>query len=325
VPSNVYRRPDGRWHARLRGKHLGYHETQEAAQEAVERARGTGTLQASTVALWAGLWPSLYPGRRNEETEAHNAEMVAPFVRAHGPRNLAAVTRLDAQAWAVAHPGHVRYLRLMFGKAVRAGLLDENVWDYVEAQGRSKTPRVPPTPEELARLEQAARARGWSHFADLVVFTAYTGLRLQEVSGVQTKDVLESGRRVVVSGKRRAGQADPPVRTVAVFGPGQAALGRQLPEVGRVWRSPSGRALNRDSVGRQFRAVREDAGYTGSFHGLRHYCASWLLDRGASREDVAVQLGHMDEAGHVDTTQVQRTYGHYSPAAALVRLEALAG
>jgi integrase len=324
MPSNVYQRPDGRWHARLRGKHLGYHETQEAAQEAVTAARGT-LPRRDTVTAWAGCWQSLYPGRRGEETAAHNAVMVAPFVRAHGDRFLQDVTRLEAQAWAVQHPGHVRYLRLMFGKAVKAGLVPENVWDNVEAQGRSKTPRLPPTPEELERLAGAARARGWHHFADLLIFTAYTGLRLSEVSGVQTKDVLESGRRVVVSGKRRAGQADPPVRTVAVFGAGQAALRRQIPEVGRVWRSPAGRPLNRDNVGRMFREVRGKAGYAGSFHGLRHFCASWLLDRGASREDVAVQLGHMDEAGHVDVTQVSRTYGHYAPDAALARLEVLAG
>jgi hypothetical protein len=33
----------------------------------------------------------------------------------------------------------------------------------------------------------------------------------------------------------------------------------------------------------------------------------------------------VDEAGHVDTTQVRRTYGHPSVAAALERLEVLAG
>jgi hypothetical protein len=33
----------------------------------------------------------------------------------------------------------------------------------------------------------------------------------------------------------------------------------------------------------------------------------------------------MDEAGHVDVTQVSRTYGHYAPDAALARLEVLAG
>jgi hypothetical protein len=324
MPANVIPRGD-RFAARLtvggRQVWLSTWDTREEAEAAVLRARGGAVLSASTVAEWAACWQSLYPGNRNAETERHNAQMVGPFVRAHGHRKLSAVDGLAAQAWAVRSPGSVRYLRLMFGKAVRAGLVETNVWDRVEVRS-SGAARVPPTPVELERLTGTARARGgwWVHFGDLIVFTAYSGLRLEEVADVQVADVVGAGR-LVVRGKRRAGEAAPRVRVCAVFGAGAEALERQSPDVGRVWRSMQGRRLNKHSVGRAFGLLADEVGFAGTFHSTRHYLATWLLDCGASPEDVAVQLGHFDRAGHVDTTQVRRTYGHPSVEQALLRLD----
>jgi integrase len=325
MPANVFPRGDA-FGARLtvggRQVWLGTHRTREAAEEAVARARGGVLPSGSTVAEWAAGWQALYPGKRNAETERHNAQMVAPFVRCYGGFRLDAINGMHAQAWAVRSPGSVRYLRLMFGKAVKAGLLDANVWDHVEAPEGARSPRVPPTSAELGRILDASRARGgwWLHFADLIEFTAYSGLRLEEVAGVQVADVLEPGR-LVVRGKRRAGEAGPRVRVCAVFGPGRDALERQAPEVGRVWRSKQGRRLNKHSVGRAFAEIAEVAGYAGTFHGLRHFLATWLLDRGCSQQDVAIQLGHVDRAGHADTTQVRKVYGHPSVTEALRRME----
>jgi len=278
-----------------------------------------------TVQGWADCWLDLYPGKRNEKTARHVAYMCAPFVRAHGSKPLAAVEQLVAQRWAVANPGHVKYLRQMFDKAVAARLLTENVWRFVEVDAHS-TPRLPPTPAGLALLIGAARARGgwWDNFADLIVFTAYVGPRQEEVVRVQASDVLEGGSRVVLRGKRRAGEREFRVRTVAVLGPAREALRRQAPQVGLVWRSQSGSPLTGGQVQKAYRELRREVGVSETFHGLRHFCASWLLDQGASKVDVAIQLGYMDEAGRVDTTQVTRVYGHMSADPALRRLEALA-
>jgi integrase len=55
------------------------------------------------------------------------------------------------------------------------------------------------------------------------------------------------------------------------------------------------------------------------WHDLRHFHATWLLDRGASVLDVAIQLGHRD-GGEL----VRRRYGHPSSDLALGRLAAVA-
>jgi integrase len=71
-------------------------------------------------------------------------------------------------------------------------------------------------------------------------------------------------------------------------------------------------------------AAAEDAGLERlTFHSLRHFHASWLLNQGASDLDVALQLGHGRKDGTVDPTLVRRTYGHPDVESGLARLEAL--
>ena len=55
------------------------------------------------------------------------------------------------------------------------------------------------------------------------------------------------------------------------------------------------------------------------WHDLRHYHATWLLDRGASDADVAEQLGHKD-GGRL----VADLYGHTYNDNALSRLQEIA-
>lgn len=282
-----------------------------------------------TIAEWEGAWQALYPGRRSPETRQNYRYQVATFVRAHGTTRLKDFTPLMAQRWIVQFPGTKKVLSQMFAKAVKAGLVEFNVFDRTEAPAAHREPRMPPTAAELHALVQCARGYGgwWGgHLADMVVFTAFSGLRLNEVGGVLASDVLDGGNRLVVrAGKRGPGEAVPRVRTVGVFGPGRGALMRQKPHVGRVWswRSPD-RALDKDAVARDFRRLADEAGYSGSFHGLRHHCATWLQDRGASPEDIAVQLGHVDRAGHANPRLVRRVYSHPDVGEALSRLDAAA-
>jgi hypothetical protein len=159
-------------------------------------------------------------------------------VRAHGSTRIKDFTPLMAQRWVVQHPGTKKVVSQMFAKAAKAGLVAFNVFDRTEAPAVHREPRMPPTAQQLNALVTVARGYGgwWGeHLADLIVFTAFSGLRLKEVAGVLASDVLDDGRLVVRAGKRGPGEAVPRVRTVGVFGPGRGALLRQKPHVGRVW------------------------------------------------------------------------------------------
>lgn len=329
----VYERSPDSWVARVtidsRQIWLGTYRTEEEAEAAVIRA-GKGELPFTiTVDHWAAKWQLIFPGNRNPETERQVRVMIAPFVRAYARRRMTDITPLMAQSWAVSHPGQVRYLRLMFSKAVRAGILGRNVWEGVELPtgGADNPPAARRSPEawEVAALVGAARPRFGDRTADMLLFTAYTGLRLMEVADVQASDVRSDGRRLLVRGKRRAGETDPRERTVAVFPAAREAFLRHAPDVGLVWRSPAGRRWTRPAVARVVRAAAEDAGLERlTFHSLRHFHASWLLDQGASDLDVALQLGHGRKDGTVDPTLVRRTYGHPDVESGLQRLERMA-
>lgn len=292
-----------------------------------------------TVREWSIDWQRYYPGKRNAETRRHNAQMIAPFVRRHGSKRLDAVTVLLCQEWANRNPGHVRYLRLMFAKAVKAELLERNPWANVELPATEGKPRRPPTPEELERLLAAAKVvypgvRG-EHYADLLEVVAYSGLRLGGVAGLRIRDVLSPGRVYVIEKGERS-------RESAVFGPGREALARALrrrseqiagpgaivlaPKLRErlLWISPGARPFDKHSLGRVYRRVCDEAGVTDStIHSLRHFCATWLLDQGATDQDVAIQLGHLDEQGHANVEHVRGTYGHPTVEPALQRLERL--
>ena len=334
MPSSIYERSPGSWCARTTvcGKQiwLGTYPTRLAAEAALIRA-GRGELPSTiTVEEWSARWQLVFPGKRNPQTENHNAQMIAPFARVFARVKMTAVTPMMAQPWAIKHPGHVRYLRLMFAKAVRAGILERNVWDAVEVPtaGAARPPaaRRVPTLGEFEALVRAARQRYGDRVADMLVFTGFTGLRLSEMADVKACDVREDGRRLVVRGKRRPGQTDPRERTVAVFPAARDALLRHAPEVGLVWKSPTRRPWTLNSTAALMRAIGRDAGVEGvTFHGLRHFHATWLLNQGASDLDVAQQLGHRNADGTVDPTLVRRTYGHPDVEASLARLEGVAG
>jgi integrase len=61
--------------------------------------------------------------------------------------------------------------------------------------------------------------------------------------------------------------------------------------------------------------LRERTGVRAEFHQLRTFCASWLLEQGASPIDVAVQLH-----GHTDPSVVLSYYAMIDKGRALERL-----
>jgi integrase len=264
-----------------------------------------------TPAEFLAVWGDLFP--RSETTLRNNVAMVRPFVRTRSGSAGFAVTPFEAQAWGRDHPAQIRFLRTFWRDAERLGLAESNPWVRVKlprSAGRARF--VPPTESEV--LELAAFAS-----VDLrapLLVTAFSGLRLGEMAALEARDVqLVPARLRVRNGK--GGKE----RTVGVYGPGAAVLGElPLPEVGLVFRSGRGRPWTKHSVGRAFRPL---AGGLSTWHGLRHFAATWLLDRGANPIDVAVQLGHTDRFGHPDPELVVRLYGHPDPERSLERLARL--
>jgi integrase len=95
-----------------------------------------------------------------------------------------------------------------------------------------------------------------------------------------------------------------------------------------VFHTPRGVPLKKGNLNYLWNRVRDNSGTSAermaasmptiTFHGLRHFCATQLLERGSSPWDVSVQLGHEDGGA-----LVMARYGHPSKEAARQRLLAL--
>jgi integrase len=270
-----------------------------------------------TVRDLAERWDDLIP-RSDPETARHNRQMVESFVAAHGGKPLDAVTVFMARQFAVRHPSSVRYAKTFFADAVRLGLLEESPFAEVQApQQEGRASNVPPT---YAQVLAAARYAE-PNFADFLLTAAFTGARLMELARVEARDVESDRRLRLRHGKGRNG---PRPRTVTMFEHAQSTVWRRKPEVGLVFTDVGGRRWDRRKVSRCWGAVRGAASIEDSFRCLRNFHGTWLIDRGASPLDVAVQLGHIDKNGRPYTALVERLYTRPDHGEALGRLEALA-
>jgi integrase len=316
VPSNVLRRGDS-YAARVtvRGQllWLGSWPTEEQARAAAAAARRGVMPAQETVGTWFARWPSIATARRARKPSSvrHTAACAAPFVERFADERLSALRRDSLVLWSLERPGAVRYARTILADAVWAGLIESN--PLVGVRSSAAELRVdPPTVADVDRLAALAP----EPLGRMILVAAYSGLRVSELAALEARDVTPGwpARLHVRCGK--GGHE----RTSLLFGPGMAGIG-SLPDVGRVFRRPVSRVgWDRKSVNRLWVRIREEAGVPDCrFHDLRHFHATWLLDRGASDLDVAVQLGHRD-GGEL----VRRRYGHPSSDLALGRLAEVA-
>lgn len=281
------------------------------------------------VKVWLPAWRLLFPETQSERTRRNELDMLRPFIREFGEMRMRDVTAMQAQAWALAHPAQVRWLRAAWKKAVVFRVAEWDIWSAVVMPVRTRERRRPPTDQELAAiLRRCAEGAGWlPAFGTMVETAAYTGARQGGLLGVRWREVDLDTRRMTVTEK--GGKA----RTVVIPEPAASALERAFdfrlrvkgpPAWQFVWHWHDGTALTADRVQKAWGDVRGD--FPHGFHSLRHYAASWWKERGADELDIAVQLGHTDSQGRPYVRHVERVYVHPAPDAnekALGRLAAL--
>lgn len=192
------------------------------------------------------------------------------------------------------------------------------------------------TPEQVDQLCAAAVKLAEPIGTDLstpIRFSAYTGIRLGEMLALEDVHGELPGRLDIVnqltkSGRKKKLPKGEHERTIIVP-PEAGDVKMKLVEYSRPERyepvlqgsiHASGPMceLSRSSHWRAWDRIRMECGIPIDWHELRHFAATWWLAKGASSEDVAIQLGHRD-GGEL----VRYLYGHIEEHA-LDRLEALA-
>jgi integrase len=172
--------------------------------------------------------------------------------------------------------------------------------------------------DEVGRLADCALKVYDEHLGPtiraLILTAGFVGLRPAELAQLDWGDVDLNRALLHVrhagggKGERKSPKTEAGRRICVLPPPARDALADLERHEGlqAVFLTPRGRRFNKGSFHRYFVAVRAAFGRPDlTPYELRHACATLLLERGLSPEDVAAQLGHKD-GGQL----VRRLYGH---------------
>jgi integrase len=300
---------------------------EQFAQEWLEGRLGIegGTLSAYGSIIRKHLIPHLGEMQVGEVEESHYQALAAALTKKVQPKTLGNIMTL---------------LNTMLGgkfgrSAVKEGYIRHNPAKGVELPKRHKKEVVPPTPEQVAQLLEAAQEIGGIRYG-VVLVGASAGPRRGELLALHYGDIdwFNSEIRIRQSIKKAKGvdgvhkwqwKMDIPkspksrrrigmTQTVRAFLAGMkevtgATDGDLIFSKGSVGLEPADAWIDPDYFDDAvFAPIADKAGMSGMrFHDLRHFFASVLIAQGESVKYVQDQLGHSSSQITLDT------YGHLFP------------
>jgi integrase len=201
-------------------------------------------------------------------------------------------------------------LSTFFGFCIDEGYLDQNPCSELRRPSKPRKKINYVTPEQLEQLCRAIESRNDTHgrsdtdlrwYADVLRFTAGSGLRLGELCALKWKDVdLDRGAIIVRSDEtHRTKTGDE--RTVYVSPEAQAILeriadARGIADQSFVFQGPRSDRLSYELTSRYFRKYRKlaDLPDTLTFHSLRKTYGTMLASGGVPLRTIQKMLGHSD-------------------------------
>ncbi|HEY3909266.1 MAG TPA: tyrosine-type recombinase/integrase [Stellaceae bacterium] len=220
-------------------------------------------------------------------------------------------------------------LKSILGEAQRRGLVAQNAAQPVKVdvkkreQGKLVVGRDIPSREEIQSILAEAEGR----WRPLFVTAIFTGMRSSELRGL-TWDAVDFERQVIHvrqradhwcaigAPKSAAGDREIPMAPMVVNALREWRLACPKGAGGIVFPNGNGNVENHANIAnRGFYALQRAAGIVGAegkpkygLHALRHFFASWAIERGFSAKRVQALLGH---------SSIQMTfdvYGHLFPS-----------
>jgi integrase len=303
---------EGKW------RWIGTFPTRKEARGA-ERAERPGVHWGVTVEEFAKQWLRDY-ARPATSSQRNYSYAIAAFRREFGARRLASLTRPEAQRWAKRAPYfQYRTVRTMYADALRDGFVQTNPFSQLRVpvpEGRRHIEVL--TETQVIELANKAPEILDMYFAStvraMILVAGFVGLRPQELAQLDWGDIdLRNGLLHVRhasggGGERKGPKTDAGRRICVLPPPARDALADLNRHEGSqaVFLTPRAQRFSKGSIHRYFDKVRNAYGRPDvTPYWLRHACATLLLERGLSPEDVAAQLGHKD-GGQL----VRRLYGH---------------
>ncbi|MGH2955366.1 MAG: tyrosine-type recombinase/integrase [Solirubrobacterales bacterium] len=320
---------NGKWVAKfvLRGEQHwtpgGPWDTKKAAEKAerIHRdelgAHGSDETCESFAARWLREW-----SRASVSTQANYRSCADRFGKHFGEKPLAALKRLEARSWALTVPRQVpQVIATMYEDARDVGVVNENPFHRLRLPALEREDVWWPSLDEYrALLDACPHLKGYGpEFRAMIQFSAWTGIRIAELFGLQWDDI--EGQRVWVRRQRKRDSSLGKPKGGHVAAMPFPAPARVLDDLPRrrdpfVFHSINGQPLTQGTHRAPWDKVRKKAGLQGlRWHSLRHFCATQLLDLGLDHYAVSLQLRHRDGGA-----LVMRRYGHPSVVAAHERV-----
>lgn len=268
--------------------------------------RNFPTLAKHKSVLSAYVIPSLGPDTKlHKITYDMLVEAIADLTLANGQTPASASTKATV----------VSSLSLMFRDAVRAGVLTANPAAGLPTNwGPTRRSTLIPSLQEAQALACEMDKRPHTQLGDITRLITFTGLRIEEITGLRTSEVdfkrrtIWIERSVTESGGRRNinehTKTDAGIRSVIILDQAVEPLERLI-EYSRSVGSKlvacgvRGGFMSYGWWRSNLRIAREISGVNYTAHELRHVCASMLIASGANIETVREQMGHE----RVSTTQ----------------------
>jgi integrase len=313
-----------RWGVKIKvkGKQrwIGTYDTKTEAKQ-VEREEMLKTVQPSakdaTCDSFPAKWLALRP-RARAATNEHNRLALKKFSEDFKGVRLCDVTPMEAAEWALNNKWRVQTVRAMFADAIRMGVpCNRNPFanlGHPKSRGRRDITVL--TADEVQRLADCA-VEAWGdglgqELKAMILFAAYTGLRLGECSALEWSDIDWAAREVTVNktvsnDKEIVLPKNSKPRRVVLTPIAEQALKAMPRQRHRdlVFAPPSGRFFTKSTWHYYFNPIRILFNPKFTFHELRHYCASWLAN--VMRLDMRATARQL---GHADTRLVEMLYVH---------------
>jgi integrase len=325
------KRPNGRWRARYRdadGKQHAKHFLLKRDAEnwlAIQTAsvvKGQHVDPRSgriTFAQYAEQW------EKSRIVGKAQARLIDNALRIHitpvlGEKKMARILRSDIQSLVKLlserlAAGSVRnvyeVLARVFADAVEDKIVSTSPCRRITLPRDESGNVVPPTPSQVQAIQDAVPVRYYA----LVRVMAVAGLRIGEALGLDIASADFLRRTITVNQQYtqdkvltspKGGKA----RSIAVP---KAVLDdlafhlAQFPSSGPIFTDERGDRLSYRLWKSIWAEAANEAGFDGTTHDLRHYCASALISAGAS----VVQVQHV--LGHASSVITLRTYAHLFP------------
>jgi integrase len=220
-------------------------------------------------------------------------------------RRLSTIDATEAEQWARENRWAVPPVVTMLNDAERKGIIDRNHFKGLSKKGPGRRHLDPLTVEQVQRL--ATIAEQHHGFGAFVRFTAYSGMRVGEVCGLEWGDVDFERMRIMVRRRVYRGEVDLPksgrIREIRLFPEARDAL-LTVPRKGdRVFRGKRGGNLTASTIAYYWQAITAVFGPVDP-HELRHFAGHHLyVTMGLPSRVVGAQLG--------DTPRmIEDLYGH---------------